>query len=225
MLTLAESQRRFRDAVVLNDADAATPLLVGGNMPERRLDIHRRHYEFSLVDALLTKFPATVWLAGSEFVTAAAQRFVHEHPPESLCIAEYGERFPEFMASRSLPERRGYFRQFAELEWHVGCVAIAVEKPPLPASTLAATERSEIGSLRLNLQPGVRYQRVEWPVDELLTAYLHDDGEMSRVLEATDLCLEIRGSRGEFGIRRIPAGTFTFRRALQEGATLIKLKN
>ena len=34
--------------------------------------IHQRHYATSLTRALVERFPATVWLVGSELVTRAA---------------------------------------------------------------------------------------------------------------------------------------------------------
>ena len=43
-----------------------------GPYPEHRLAIHRRHYVASLTRALVERFPATVWLVGSELVTHVA---------------------------------------------------------------------------------------------------------------------------------------------------------
>ena len=63
------------------------PVLVGGTRPEHRLAIHQRHYVASLTRALVERFPATVWLVGSELVTHVATSFVREHPP-SRCIAD-----------------------------------------------------------------------------------------------------------------------------------------
>src|SRR5215472_9257519 len=97
MPALSELQSRFRDAVVYADAREIAPLLAGGPDPVRRLDIHQRNYQTSLVDALLVKFPATGWLVGTPLLTEAARRFVREHPPAAPCIAEYGADFPRFL--------------------------------------------------------------------------------------------------------------------------------
>ena len=56
MRTLAEIQSQFRDALIQSDADAVAALrrlLVGGIDPERRLSIHQRNYQKSLIEALL----------------------------------------------------------------------------------------------------------------------------------------------------------------------------
>ena len=92
MRTLPETQSQFRDALIQSDADAVAALrrlLVGGIDPQRRLSIHQRNYQKSLIEALLVKFPATGWLMGSAFVRQAAERFVCERPPTAPCIAEY----------------------------------------------------------------------------------------------------------------------------------------
>src|SRR3954451_16728185 len=102
MPTLLEIQRRIRDAVVTDGAAGELlPLLAGGRDPQGRLAIHHHHYQASLTRALLEKFPAVSWLAGERFATAAAQAFVHAHPPAAPCIAEYGVDYPAFLTSRA----------------------------------------------------------------------------------------------------------------------------
>src|SRR3974377_2053212 len=78
---LADIQSFFRNAVVTGCVSRIMTLLPGGHDPEKGLGIHRRNYEISLVTALLTKFPATVWLAGTSFVTDAAIGFIRSPPP------------------------------------------------------------------------------------------------------------------------------------------------
>ena len=70
MPTLAETQALFRNAVVTGDVAGVAPLLEVSR--EKRLAIHRRNYQSSLVHALLGKFPAVAWLTGTPFVTEAA---------------------------------------------------------------------------------------------------------------------------------------------------------
>src|SRR5437867_5740600 len=129
MPSLLEIQRAMRDAVVADAAGALLPFLAGGRDPAARLAIHCHHYHASLTRALLEKFPAVTWLTGERFATAAAQAFARAHPPVAPCIAEYGADYPAFLASRPGAERLPYLRAFAELEWHIGRVSIAVDHP------------------------------------------------------------------------------------------------
>src|SRR5438094_2145244 len=105
MRRLAEIQFDFRNAVIHGEANRIASALVGGLKPEKRLSVHQRNYETSLVDALLVKFPATGWLVGTPVLTQAAKHFVREHPPQAPCIAEYGDLFPDFLSIRAGAER------------------------------------------------------------------------------------------------------------------------
>ncbi len=176
MRTLAEIQLQFRDAVIHGDAEVV-PLLMGGSDPVKRLTIHQRNYETSLVDAVLGKFPATGWLVGTPFLLQAATRFVHERPPQAPCIAEYGAAFPEFLSQYPGAERFPYLGEFAKLEWHVGQVAIAIEE--------------------------TRSMHATWPVDELITFYLTDTAPHHFELSPIDAWIEVRGGRGEFRFARL----------------------
>jgi hypothetical protein len=141
MLSLAETQHRVRQAVVRGDPTALAGLLAGGGDPLARLKIHQRHYEASLVTAIAGKFPATAWLVGAPFLSAAAKVFVHDCPPKAPCIAEYGAEFPALLAERQEAERLPYLRSFAELEWRIGVVSIAIDRPALNGGALIRLDR------------------------------------------------------------------------------------
>jgi putative DNA-binding protein len=221
MPSLLEIQRHVRDVVVADKAAGAlTPHIVGGRDPKARLAIHHHHYQASLTRALMEKFPAVSWLTGEGFATDAAQAFVRRHPPAAPCIAEYGADYPPFLGSRPGAERLPYLRAFAELEWHVGQVSIAVERPPLAIECLASIEASELADHRLTLQGGLRYCAAAWPVDELITLYLRDAAPERFAFEPVCVQLEIRGARGEFNIERLEQPEFSFRSAIASGETI-----
>jgi hypothetical protein len=221
MLSLLEIQHRMRDAVIADEAGGALlPLLAGGRDPAARLAIHRHHYQASLTRALLDKFPAVSWLAGERFATAAAQAFVRAHPPAAPCIAEYGADYPDFLASRAGAERLPYLRALAELEWHLGQVSIAVDRPPLMIETFASIDASELPDRPLTLQRGLRYCTAEWPIDELIQQYLTDAAPERYAFDPAQVHLEIRGARGEFRIERLAEAEFVFRSAVASGLTI-----
>ena len=171
----------------------------------------------SLIGAVLAKFPATVWLTGSPFVTEAALRFVSEHPPGAPCIAEYGERFPQFLSARPGAERLPYLREFAELEWHAGHAAVAADEAPVTLDDFLAIDRTVLPETAIVLQSGVRYLKSSWPVDDLLRLYLTDSAPERFAFEPGEVWLEIRGSRGEFDIHRLDAPEYIFRKFISEG--------
>jgi hypothetical protein len=218
MPPLADVQAGVARAVVMGDAEPIAALLAGGADPRARFAIHQRHYAASLAAALRQKFPATAWLVGEEAVLDAAHAYARAHPPRRPCIAEYGEHFPAFLAHRlrALP----YLGAFMELEWFVGQVSIAVSRPPLTWTEVARHGSESLPSAGLAMQPGLRYLRLAWQVDELMT--MHSSGAVADefLLRNEDACIEVRGVRGALRIERIDAATFVFRSALSGGASI-----
>lgn len=216
MPALADLQLILKHAVVNGDAGIVAPFLSSPGDPVWRLDIHRRHYEASLTKAIVEKFPATVWLVGSPVVAEAARDFVRKHPPARPCIAEYGADFPDYLASRSAVRGVAYLRQFAELEWHIGQAAIAVDDPVLPGTAIVGLTGDALSSMRLSLQSGLHYCNASWPVDDLFKIFLTGSAPERLIFEPEEIWLEVRGARGEFRLSRLGPGDFTFRKALHD---------
>jgi hypothetical protein len=214
---LADVQLGVRDALVRGDADAVAPLLSGGKVPRARLAIHERHYRTTLVTALLDRFPATIWLVGSDLVTAAASTFVREHPPSRPCIAEYGDIFPPYLQARA-PESLPYLGQFAELEWHLGRLALAVDTPPLRDISLLRADG--LADTRLSLQPHVHLMHLDWSLDELMAIYLSDRSPDRFELSPGDIWLRVSGLRGEIRLSRVAAADAAFLAAVADGSTV-----
>jgi len=217
---LADLQARLRDAVINGNAGVIVPFFADGLEVINRLAIHQRNYATSLVQALLTKFPATAWLAGTRFITEAAQSYVRRHPPGVPCIAEYGERFPQLLAQCPGSERMVYLQDFAKLEWHVGQASIAVGRSPLTFDDFAACGIDMLPEALLTLQEGLRYFRARWPVDHLLQLYITQSAPDVLELSPADVHIEILGARSEFHFQRLDAGTFIFRQAISEGQVI-----
>jgi hypothetical protein len=196
------------------------PTFVGGPDPRARFAIHARNYEASLAAALASKFPATTWLAGADAVRAAGRAYVHARPPRRPCIAEYGADFPQFLSGFESTRRLAYLPAFAELEWAVGQVSIAVERAPLPWSALVTVGAERLPAAKLTLQEGARYLRAGFRVDELMKTFLQgNEPELFELAEA-DTCIEVRGARGTIAIERIEPAELAFRSSLAAGGSI-----
>jgi hypothetical protein len=216
--TLAETQAMFRQAVVTGELTAAAALL--GARVEKRIAIHRRNYQSSLVAALLGKFPAVAWLAGIPFVTEAAQSFIEQFPPQKPCIAEYGKTFPEFLSTRPGARRVPYLEKFADLEWQIGHKTIAVPEPHIAIDSISSIDPEKLPELRLHLQHGVGYLHAAWPIDELMKLYVTDCAPDRLEFEPSEVFLEVRGSRGSFQINRLEESEFLFRKCLANSMSI-----
>ena len=218
-MSLADLQRRFRDALVTGDAVHVAPALVGGADPRARLAVHQRHYEASLVRVLLERFPATQWLVGSEPVIEAAREFVRRHPPAKPCIAEFGEGFAAHLAGSPIGEQVPYLRAFAECDWQLGRVAVSVDQP-IAVAAFPDESPTAVANTRLVLQDGVHYLQAAWPIDTLMALFVGENAPDEVVIAPAAVCLEIRGSRGAFRITRLDAADYAFRQGLRAGLTL-----
>jgi Putative DNA-binding domain len=221
MLALAELQAELAHAVVEGDFERlGAAIVVGGSDPLMRLEIHRRNYATSLSAALREKFAATAWLVGTEPLASAARAYVRARPPRRPCIAEYGSDFPDFLASFDGVRHLPYLESFAALEWAVGQVSIAVDAPPLAWTQVARAGVECLLDAVLELQPGLRYLRSAWRVDELMQMYLTSSEAETFVLSSAETCIEVRGARGSLSIEPIDPATFAFRTTLRDGRSI-----
>lgn len=220
MPALADLQADVRRALLAGDTTALEPFLIGGQDGRKRLAIHQRHYNASLVTSLLDRFPATVWLVGSEFVQRAAQQFVWQHPPARPCLAEYGDDFPAFLMAQIGSNELPYLGQFATLEWHLGRLSVAVDAPGPNRADLPGFDPGALADARVTLQPGVQFLNARWAIDELMSLYLTDRSPERFTLEARDVWLELRGCRGELRMNRLAHADFIFRARLVAGELL-----
>lgn len=218
-MPLAELQRQVRDALIIGDADTLAAPFVGGARPARRFDIHRRHYEESLTAAVVGRFPATAWLIGPARLEAAARSFVHAHPPMVPCIAEYGGAFPGFLATWPETQPLTYVPAFADLDWHLGRLAVSVDMPSCGTDQLMQIGADTLPDAPVVFQAGTHYQHAPWDIDSLIKLYLADTAPESWTLCHEDVYLEVRGSRGTFRFSRLTAPDFAFRISLAAGRT------
>ena len=214
MPSLADLQTEMKQAIVSAPASALSSPLVGGPQPHQRLAIHRRHYQVSLVDTLLRRFPATQWLLGTSLFIGGAQEYVRRHPPTSPCMAEYGTGFGEFLADGFAANSVPWLQSFMELELMLGEVAICVDHPSCSTAALVKLNARELLEVIIELQPGLRYMRASWPVDSVIKLYLTEQAPSTYPMRPEQVHLQICGARGVFRIDRLSPGDFGFRQAL-----------
>jgi hypothetical protein len=123
-------------------------------------------------------------------VTDAATSFIREYPPSKPCIAEYGESFPQHLGVHPAAASIPYLSQFAELEWHLGRLALATDE-------LA----------------NAHYVHLDWSLDELIGVYLADRAPDAFALRHEDVWLEVRGLRGTLEMHRLTIDMFLARAA------------
>src|SRR6266403_1205342 len=85
--------------------------------PAARLNIHRNHYISSLGEALKATYPVACRLVDERFFAYAASEYIKISPPRRVCLFEYGEGFPDFLAAFPACASLVYLADVARLEW------------------------------------------------------------------------------------------------------------
>ena len=99
-----------------------------------------------------------------------------------------GDAFPAHLGAYPGASSLPYLTQFAELEWHLGRLALATEDAP-----------------------NVHYVHLDWPLDELMGMYLTDSAPEQFFLRREDAWLEVCGMRGELHMNRLTHADFAAR--------------
>src|SRR2546425_12390395 len=137
MPSLRELQHAVRMSLVeREDSVAASYIVDDGLAPERRLSVYRNTFASNLASALRLSYPAVHRLVGDEFFEGAARIFVHERPPASAYLDEYGAEFAEFLARFPPAASLAYLADVARLEWAANRALHAPDEEPLDVTRL-----------------------------------------------------------------------------------------
>lgn len=219
MRSLGETQTLFSRAVAGGPADKIVALLKVPADSLERLEIYRRHYRESFRRHLRGRYPTLEWLLGTDAMVDLADTLLHEQPPRAPSLAEYGAGLIDIVAARR-DRHPAWLSDVAKLDWHLGNVSVATEELPLGIAALSELPPETLLEARLQLQPGLVLLQSGWPVDQLV--HLRLSGEAPDRLEFPQMsvCLQLRGGRGSFSLRRLTPPDYAFRRALREGRRL-----
>jgi hypothetical protein len=228
MSALRELQARFRDAVL---GGAVTPVLrtiaADGLEPAARLAIYGHHVSATLTDALRATFPVVARLVDDRFFAYAADRFSAALPPTSPCLSEYGDAFPDFLASFEPCRALVYLPDVARLEWALSRAQDADDGVPLDPRTLAEVPVAERAGLRLAFHASITLLASPWPIDRIWRANQPRDdedpgGDRDTMidLDAGGVRLEIRRRADAVVFRALAPGVYRLRRELFAGRTL-----
>src|SRR5687768_13034311 len=100
MLALPELQAAFLRALLgSHEPELLNAIAEDGLRATDRLQIYRHHVLASLTEVLQGAFPVICRLIGERFFRDAADAFIRHAPPAAPCLAEYGARFPAFLAA------------------------------------------------------------------------------------------------------------------------------
>jgi hypothetical protein len=222
MSKLRDLQCGIGRAVLGQDEASIVSAIMGDGLdPAARLNIYRNHYISSLGEALKATYPVVCRLVDERFFAYAASEYIKISPPRQVCLFEYGEGFPDFLAAFPACASLVYLADVARLEWLINAALHAPLQQPVEASDLGHLNSADYPRLVFALQPSLRFIDSAWPIDRIWHLNRPDAAEVGAIdLAAGGCCLEIRQSGEDVVFRPLESGEFALRAALANGRTL-----
>lgn len=222
MPALADIETAIREVVLGGDPSVLSgTVLDDGIGYAGRLRVYRNNTTILLIDALADMFSAVRRLVGEDFFAQAARLYVRAFPPESPCLSEYGDIFPDFLATYEPAAGLPYLSDVARLEWAINESYYAVDAPTLSPSALCAALSDGIDRLKLKAHPSLRLIVSSFPVDRIW-AMNQDGADPDAAVDLASggvrLAIARPDSAPQFQV--LSPGGLAFLRAVIEGASL-----
>lgn len=186
----------------------------------RRFNVYRNNVYAGLIGVIESRFPAVLNLVGDEFFKAMTRIFVDRAPPSSPVLIEYGDAFPDFVASFAPLADEPYLSDVASLEWRLHVARHAANSLALRPADLAVYLERDIHRLRFRFAPSVSLLQSPYPVFSLWRA--NTSAEPPREGTVFLGVESVLVTRPEFAPQaiRLPQGSGPFVAALLAGRTL-----
>lgn len=118
---LRKLQEDFKKFIETGDLtkDLANEVMPSELDEKHRLGIYRNSVQENVKGALKITYPNTIKLIGEEFFNYAASAYIFKNLPTEGNLLNYGDTFPEYLASINETEKYPFIYDFAKLEWYV----------------------------------------------------------------------------------------------------------
>ncbi|HNV78522.1 MAG TPA: DNA-binding domain-containing protein [Thermomonas sp.] len=153
MSALATTQAAMHDW--LRHGDPAIAARVEGPLVAHRLRIHADAYRLRLIEVLANDYPVTAALLDEDRFDDAALGYLQAHPSTHPSLRHFGRGFAGWL--QQAPAMPRHLHELARFEWLQGEVFDAADAAPLTLDAIASLPAGAWPSLRLHLQPAVRF--------------------------------------------------------------------
>lgn len=191
----------------------------GGTVPNRRFNVYRNNVVASLIEALRTSFPVVERLVGEEFFKATARAYIDQEPPSSPLLFLYGRTFGDFLDAFPPAASVPYLGDVARLEFAKLVAYHAEDRDPVSIEQLSSLPQEQLGDARFELHPSLTLLASRWPLFSLWAASSDQGSDQDVKLDQSESVVVLR-PLFDVDVRQLPAGGYSFIKALQDGASL-----
>lgn len=81
------------------------------------MEVYSKAYQARMTEALGETFEVVWWCLGDEVYFSVAREYILKYPSTHYNLAEYGEKFPDFIAQHRLSQETPFLPDLARFEW------------------------------------------------------------------------------------------------------------
>lgn len=170
-------QKSFHDAIL--DPDQGFTKEIISEHAEARLDIYRGNIFEGLRKALSLTFPGTWTLLGDKCADSVAMAFCRqkENLPQTGCLDEWGELFPQFLSKLEQLSTAPYAEDYARYEWQRQLSYRAADATPLTPEQLSLLTEDEANKAVFTFMPSFQTFSSLFPIEAIHNVATNPDAE------------------------------------------------
>ncbi|HUR43439.1 MAG TPA: DNA-binding domain-containing protein [Aestuariivirga sp.] len=195
-------ETHFRQAI----ADAS------GGVSHPRFGVYRNNVTAALINALRVRYPVVAKLLGEEEFAAITLDFLSAHKPRSPILIDYGDNYPDFLATKGTP----YLADVARLENLWWQAYHAADAEPLAAHGFAGLEPENLESARFIFHPSAAILTSRWAIGAIWERARQNTG-MDAIDKWESQSVLIWRPQADVRVEVIDDGTAAFLAALMQG--------
>lgn len=162
-------QQRLLNVIWNDDPD----LLAKSGFDLQGINIYRRNLLANAQRALSITYPTIFKLLDSDISEDLLQQFLQLSPPYQGDWAQWGENFPNFIATNIIASDYPYLPDCAHLDWQFHC-AIHGQDQSLIQSSLALLGDTDPKNIHILFNENVALINTQYPIDDIFDAHHHE---------------------------------------------------
>ena len=186
--------------------------------PHPRFGVYRNNVAAALINALRVRYPVVEKLAGGRMFAAITQDFIVAHRPRSPVFIDYGDAYPDFIASRTAMP---YLADVARLESRWWRAYHAADAEPLAAERFAELTPKTLDAARFRFHPSASIMNSQWAIGAIWEA-ARQDADLSAIDMARPQWVLVWRPDADVRMHVIDDATGRFLTAIMDGKGLVE---
>ena len=218
--SLHELQAAFDRSVFAGDAQGLEPWVdARGLAPQDRIQVYRNMVFNTLSGALVTSFPVVLRLVGQDCFEGLASRYIAAIPSSSGNLQDYGQSFPDFLASAAETAGLPYLPDVARLEWLRQEAYLAADADAIAPEWLTLLKDDELAQSKIDLHPSIHLLASQHPIFDIWR-FCHDENPHQLHLGGEGQAVMVWRDDIQIAIQPVSLGAHRFVAALLAGRSL-----